>query len=211
MYQFVFLLIAPMLCCLAYSYCVFDDARERVTSLIVTRSERKSYYLASALAVFAAGFLIIFIPLFLSQLIYLVAVPFDAYVPAQYQRAFLDDAFKYNQYFRSLANNQPYLYNLLYCLIPALFYTLIGLLSFSLSLFYKKRRFIIITLPYILYIIETYAADIFRFPTWSLFRVALPSWLMSIPWTHLAIFTAALMTINIAALAVKIHGSGDEL
>lgn len=211
-YQFIFLLIAPLLSCMAYSYCYFDEVKYRVSNIIVSKTGRRKYYLSSALVVFIGGFLVIFVPLILSLLAFLIAVPSNAYASIERMAAYQDQAFSTVLIFPSLVNNHPYIYNILYCFIPAIFCALIGLLSYSFSLYSKKNKFIIVSLPFILYVIYGFGTEIMGLTNWNLAHVIIPNFEMNgITLSHLIVPGVLLLLINACALIYKTKGSGDEL
>ena len=101
---------------------------------------------------FLGAFLILFFPLILEQLILFLVCPVDTpYIMSSSSAA--DDyaaVFGAGAPLTALQLNQPYLLNLLYCVIPAATGGLMALLSYSLSLFLRKSRFLVLTLPRLL-------------------------------------------------------------
>jgi hypothetical protein len=210
----VCLVAIPLFSSMAYSYCCFDESRYGIKNVMLTKSSRGGYYISSAIAVFVGGFLVIFIPLVLNQLVYLAAVPFSAYASVQSGVPdYLDITYRNITYFAKLANNHHYLFNLLYCFIPSLVCALFGLLSFSISLLFKVNKFLLITLPLLIYLVVGYVlGQFFNAVDWFVPYMIMPTYNHSgMKLSHLIIVIVGLLLVNIGALFVKIRCARDEL
>lgn len=209
--QLAFLLFVPLLSCIAYSYCYFDESKNRAAVLVVARAGRRRYYVSSAAVVLAAGFLVIFIPMAFSQIAFLIALPSNPPAPVT-SPAYTDTALKNVTYFTFLANNAHYAYNFLYCFISAAICGLIGLLGYSISLFNRKNRFVVATIPFILYLISEFIFSLIGKAEWQLaFIIAPPIKIPGIKLSYLLVTAIGLLLINFSALFYKIHFTGDEL
>lgn len=199
-------LVAPM----AYAYGYFDDAKSGVVKFLIPRTGRKAYYLSNACTVFLGAFLILFFPLILEQLILFLVCPVDTpYIMSSSSAA--DDyaaVFGAGAPLTALQLNQPYLLNLLYCVIPAATGGLMALLSYSLSLFLRKSRFLVLTLPGLLWIVVDFGiasvAGLHRFTFNQLVqpRGTFPAW---------AAFAVVLLFLDIALIWGKLAFAKDEL
>lgn len=208
------LVAMPLFSSMAYSYCCFDESRYGIRNVILTRSSRSSYFITSAISVFAGGFLVIFIPLVLNQLVYLIAVPYSACASVQAGNVdYLDITYRNITYFAWIANNHHYLFNLLYCFIPALVCALFGLLSFSISLLFTVNKFLLITLPLIIFLVGGYMlCEFFNAYTWATQYIIRPSYLYNgMRLSHLIVQIVGLLLINIGALFLKIRYVRDEV
>lgn len=208
--QVFFLLFAPALPCLAYSYCYYDEYKFHLTSVMLPRLGRGKYFFSMAGAVFLAGFLVIFLPMFFSQLVFLTAVPSQSIVPVSSYVEQIDPVF-YMQFWRGLAVNHPYLYSFIYCMIPACFCSLLGMLSFSFSLFVQKNRFLVIALPYILYLVIMFGSSLLGLPSSTLPTVMIPDIMKKLPLTVTLVYAGVLILLNLLPLLSKVFLSKDEL
>lgn len=211
--SYAFLLIIPLLSCMSYSYCFLDESKCRIKNILIVTVGRAHYYISSAIVVFLGGFLIIFVPMLLSQLVFIVGVPITSNVPIDLSvPAYLDEAFSNILYFKNIANNYHYLYNFIYCFIPSFVFALIGLLSYSFSLIVKKNKYLIITLPFIIYLVLDFVLETYNKLNWTISHIITPSY--SIPGmtiSHLIIIVLSLLFINILLITSKIKFQKDEL
>lgn len=210
-YQASFSLIVPLFSCLAYSYCYFDEKKYGLSNIIISKTNRVKYYLSSTLVSFLGGFLVVFIPLLLGSLFFFIAVPMNAYAPIEYN---LLSSSRYStiNIFPHLAINFPYLYNIVYIFISSLFCGLIGLLSYSLSLYSRKNKFIVISFSFILFIISSLLCELFISGSWTLPHIMIPAFgIIGVTYSHLFIPLTLLIFINFLAIFIKIKFKKDEL
>ena len=166
----------PFLAALAYAYHSFDDRRSGVANVVIPRVGKRNYYLGNLLTSFLGAFFIVLIPLVLEQVVLLICCPTGtqnivAYEPLKdnYSQMFCN---KIGGSFTAFQLNHPYLNNFLYCLIPALTSGLFGAVAFSLSLFLRKSRFLVLTLPGIVWLVVGFLIAKFNFtmePGYALF------------------------------------------
>lgn len=217
---FSFMLIAPLIAGLAYSCCYFDESRYGARNLLIVREGRRGYYLSSAFTVFAGGFLVIFLPLLISQLVFCAAVPLASYASVSSDgygfvagaSSYAEDTYSLMQFFNGIAINHPYVFNLIYCVIPAVIFSLIGLLSYSLSLYFKKNKYLCLALPFLLYLILDSMLALSQMKAFSLTASAMPGFHTenlspAIP----VIVVLGLLLVNACALGNKIMFEKDEL
>lgn len=209
--QMFMMLFLPFVSSLAYSYCSFDDHQTGVYKFLFSRMKRSVYYGSAALATFLGAFFILFLPLLLRELVFILAVPLSSPILTPGYPV-SDLIFRNVNFWKSLALNNPYLYFFIYTLIPSLVGGLLGLLSFSLSLYYKKNRFLVLTLPGILTIAFSFICSITGNTGMVLGVLVLPPQNMSgIKLTPLIVEVAILIGINLLALIGKVRFQKDEL
>lgn len=166
----------PFLAALAYAYHSFDDRKSGTANVVIPRVGKQNYYLGNLLTSFLGAFLIVLIPMALEQVVLLICCP----VSTPYMIAYEPFKDSYNQMFcnkiggsfTAFQLNHPYLNNFLYCLIPALTSGLFGAVAFALSLFLRKSRFLVLTLPGIVWLVVGFLIGKFNFkmdPGYALF------------------------------------------
>lgn len=209
--QMFMMLLLPFVASLAYSYGCFDDYQTGVSKILFSRVKRSVYYHSAAFVSLLGAFLVLFIPLALRELVFMIAVPSNS--PVLTPGYPVDDlVFRNVNFWRSLCLNHPYVYFFIYTLIPALAGGLIGLLSFSISLYYKKNRFLVLTLPGILYIVFNFVCALTGHTGVSpSYLILPPQGVKGIEWMPLVIEILALILINLAALIGKVRFQKDEL
>lgn len=206
-------LVLPFCASLAGSCRYFDDASGGALKFVLPREGRGVYYRSGWLAVFLGGFLVVFLPLFLEQAVLCAAFPLKTPQTVSFS-AVTDELAMHLHYFRRLYLNHPYCYNLVYCVIPAAAAGLAGGLSYSLSLFTRKNRFLVVTLPGIVWIMSTYFLSAAGLHVYSALSLISPN--IGEPFNGpyaagLIVLFCLLALPNAAALAYKIHFAKDEL
>lgn len=210
--QIYFLFFFPFLVSMAFSSCAFDDKQAGINKLIIERSGRNNYYKSQAIVAFFSAFLIIFIPLLLSELAIMVAIPLYSNKITSYYPLEPDLIFRNVNFFQSLCYNHPYLYYFLYTIIGGAFGGLIGLLSYSISLHFKINRFLVITIPGIVYLVAMLLLNAFGLRAISPdILIVPPTNTEGIKLEYLLIFGGSLLLANLLAIWSKIHLTKDEL
>lgn len=208
--QTFFLILAPALSCLSYSYCYYDEYQYHLSPILLTKIGRGKYFFSMGGAVFLAGFLVIFLPMLLSQLIFLIAVPAQSIVPVSSYAEQIDPAINL-QFWRGFAVNHPYVYCFLYCVIPGVLCSLIGMLSFSFSLFVRKNRFLVISLPYIMYLVVVFGSSLLDLPSANLPKTMIPNISQIIAPSLTFLNAGILLLFNLILLLCKIIKAKDEI
>lgn len=203
----VLVLLIPFFASLSYSGCYFDQSKGGVLKFLVVRAGRKNYFLANLLTTFLGGFFMIFIPLLLTQVVLCIAFPLQSFYTISYSA--VTDVTSRNLLFHSLYLNHPYIFNLVYSIIPAFAAGCFAMMSFSVSLLCKKSRLLVLTLPGIVWILAWY---IFNNVPASSFN---PLFLL-IPMPHqvgisLVVLFLVLLFIPIVAILLKLFFIKDEL
>lgn len=207
-FKIFYFFLLPFLASMAYAYSCYDDSHSETLKILIPRMGRKSYYLSKALAVFFGAFTVVFLPLILEQILLCIAAPFS--LPFNFTRSAIIDLDEFSHgAMQGLYLNAPYLFNFIGCLLPAITAGFIGLLSYSFSLFFKKSKFVILTLPGILWIVIPFFLTAIVPSFWTV----VPDKLLRFgsdffPWV---IFTLGLFAVNILAIGGKLLFVKDEL
>ncbi|MCH3972229.1 MAG: hypothetical protein LKE53_05615 [Oscillospiraceae bacterium] len=161
-------ILFPFISSFAYSFHYFDDRSHGIANIILPRTGEKAYYTAQLITSFVSGFLVIFLPLILEQLVLLISCPATSSFNILRNGVIGDNVMsvKYNYTqngFSIFQMNHPYISNFIYSLVPALGGAFMAALSFCISFFVKnsKGRFLVLTLPGILWLVGGFAKDYF--------------------------------------------------
>lgn len=146
--------VLPLFSSLAFSNEILSAKENHSLQFLLTRMDRKRYYLATGLVAFGQAFLINLVFLLLSQLLWLIACPVTSQQPLT---QFVHTEFEGvgGLLFSSLFFNSPYLYNLLYMLLLSL---LSGAFAFfsSGSCFFLQNSLQVFLLPVLVYLAEDF-------------------------------------------------------
>ncbi|AEB76821.1 hypothetical protein [Clostridium botulinum] len=136
-------MIAPLIACLIYSDTYCEDYKTGVYKSILTKVEKKHYYLSKALVNFLVTFFVFFIPLIINEILCLITFPkkgyFNNFGLPSYDIGYSN--FNSDWMLDLLRIKSLFLYSLTYIVIISLFAALFSVLAFSIQLYYKKNRF----------------------------------------------------------------------
>lgn len=207
----LYMFALPFMASLAYSYCYIDEYKCGVGKSIICRESRVLYFISQAIVTFIGAFLVIFIPLILNQLLWLIEIPaytFHSVASVPYK----DFPLLNIMFFKSEFLNNPYIFNLIYALIPAVVGALVGLLSFSLSLVLKKNKFFLLTIPGIIYIMVSLISAMLGHPNYAIAYVLQPTPAVGgITFTYLLVLIILPLLINVLLIAFKVLKKRDEI
>ena len=159
-------LLLPFIATVGYSSLYFKDYKSGAYKILFTKSNRDHYYWAGYIISYFSGFIPVFMFYFFNLLLWSISLPLDSlYNPMQLPIS--DISTKYLQ-FPILLIKSPYLFSLLYCIIPAIMGGCASSLSYAISLFYKNNKFIIISLPPVIYIIYNFVFSMMGLPGFSI-------------------------------------------
>ena len=209
--QLYFLFFFPFVASMAFSTCAYDNKKTGISKFIIQRSGRKNYYVSQAFTIFCGAFLIVFISSALGELVTIAAVPLSSIKSNPYYPLMPDLPFRNVIFFQSVCYNYPYLYFFIYDVISGIFSGLIGLLSYSISLHSKINRFLVITIPGIVYLIAGLIFNTFGLHAMSPeYLVVPPTNIEGIKLEYVLFFACSLLIINLLAIWAKIHVDKDE-
>lgn len=154
--------LMPFLSAAVFGDSFFNDVRRRFAACVVSRSSLRAYVASGAVAASVGGFLVVLVPLAVSQLLAFVAFPvaagqdvFQLFVNTSAATA--DVTAWYRQtLFPGLFLNHRYLLNALFIVYDALWGGLLALASFVLSLYLRVSRLLVVGVPALALIVSTY-------------------------------------------------------
>ena len=161
-------MLMPLYASIAYSDMFYVNQKSGYNNFIFTRSSRKNNVTSNAIMVFISGFIIVFLPLLLNQILCLIAFPFENTTNlgiATYKAIQVH----YNYPLGGLSYHYPYLYNLVYCFIPAFFGGAFATLTLGISFWVDKGRVALFVLPFLLYQISTFILETTGNQTYSVY------------------------------------------
>lgn len=210
--QLYFMFLFPFVVSMAYASCAFDNRNEGVDKFVIQRAGIKNYYFSQALVTFLGAFLIVFFSTLLGQLVIIAAVPLHSVKINPYYPLSPDLPFRNVVFFQDLCYNYPYLYFFTYNIIGGIFGGLIGLLSYSISLHFKINRFLILTIPGMLYLGAGLILSAFGLHALCpQYLVVPPIITKGVQLKYVLILAGILFTINFMAIFIKTHFMKDEL
>ena len=148
---------------LAFSDFYDTDQRAGIYPALITRCSSNAYHVSGAILCFLGAFAVIAAPLLISQ--GLMFFLFPAQTVVNERLATINPLWKQmwgeGVLFPSLFFNHPYLTNLLYIFYDGLMAGTWALVSYVLSLFVRKARFLFLILPVVLLAAVSYTAGCF--------------------------------------------------
>lgn len=210
--QILTTMFLPFAGALAFGYSHYDNKSTGAIKLALPRAGRGVYYRSIACVIFVGGFLVVFLPLLLEQLILGLAFPWQMSTNVSSYPS-VDDytkAMGIPEAYAALKMNAPYLYNLLLAVVQAATAGLLAWCSYTFSLFFHRSRFLILTLPGILlWLIPQFALQgNMKFYDFYHSLLKLGQKTDFLKWLILA---GGLLIVNVILMEIKIHFIKDEL
>ncbi len=152
----LYYLLLPLLASLAYGWSYFTEKKSGYVKNVVTRIDKKKYYLAKYIAVFLAGGAVVAIPLLVNVLTVACVVP--AYQPDIYYQIYYN---MYQHYLAWMFYSMPALYVIYVMVLDFVFAGLIAVLSLALT-FFVNNRFAVVLLPMLFFMWVQYMEELVR-------------------------------------------------
>ncbi len=152
----LYYILLPLLASLAYGWSYFTEKKSGYVKNVVTRIDKKKYYLAKYLAVFLAGGAVVAVPLLVNVLAVACVVP--AYQPDMFYGMYY--VMDYHYMIR-LFYSMPALYVAYVLVLDFVFAGLIAVLSLALT-FFVNNRFAVVLLPMLFFMWVQYMQDLAR-------------------------------------------------
>ncbi|MBO8170190.1 MAG: hypothetical protein H0Z35_13605 [Thermoanaerobacteraceae bacterium] len=152
-----YMFLLPLLASLAYADTYYLNNRLGVYKYILTRCHKKNYVLAKGIVVAFSGFIVIFVPLLINQLLYFIIAPLNSSKNILGWPAYMFIETK-NMIFANLFLNSPYLYNILYMVLAGIVGSLAALTSYAISFITNKSRLIIVATPLVIYLVSSFVS-----------------------------------------------------
>jgi len=155
----VFIFVLPLISSMAFADTYYTEMNTGIYKNILTRCKKSNYIISKGIITFVSGFLVVFIPLLLSQFLSLIIAPVNSCIDVTNLPSFIFMHTE-NMVFQELFLNHPYLYNFLYIVISGIFGAVLALLSFALSFLPIRSRLLIIATPTVLYIVQAFISTL---------------------------------------------------
>ena len=152
----LYYILMPLMAPLAYGWSYFTEKKSGYVKNVVTRIDKKKYYLAKYIAVFLAGGAVVAIPLLVNVLTVACVVP--AYQPDIYYQIYYN---MYQHYLAWMFYSMPALYVIYVLVLDFVFAGLIAVLSLALT-FFVNNRFAVVLLPMLFFMWVQYMQDLAR-------------------------------------------------
>lgn len=204
-YVFYFFAVS-LIASLPFSDSFLKDKHSRSLCAILTRCEWGSYIKSGLFLTFVSGFIVIFVPLLLSQALAFIVFSPTGDMPMKIWGTGAWDAVQATDacVFPSLALNHPYLNNMIFIFYASLFAGLNAVISYVISLLGVSKKLFVLCLPTILCIVYngiiSFASgslriDIYLFPDDLVSKNTLFFFL--IPVVQLLIIAAGLIALRV--------------
>ena len=147
----LFYFLFPLLAASSYGWSYFMELKSGYVKNVVVRAGKRNYFLAKYLATFAAGGLVVLIPLAVDFLAMFMIFP--AYPPNSLYSIY------YSVFgttvFADLFYTAPLIYVLIYMILNFLFGGLAAVMSFAIA-FFVRNRFAVVLFPFFLFLVIEY-------------------------------------------------------
>lgn len=165
-FYFVFI---PILAILPFGLQYYDEKNSKYKEYLISKGSRKSYYLSKFIISFVSGFITILIFLIVNYIIVHLIYPNNFILGGTFLEpdsgAFLEKIFYSN----------VNLYEFIYIVINSLIAGILSLLSLSLCmLFNYKNGFLVIAVPFIIYIVQSVVLFFFN-PHYDINQIIQPA------------------------------------
>jgi len=205
-----YLIALPFVVSLVYSDTYYIDNNTGMVKNIIVRCKKSKYLLAKGLVVYTSGFIVIFIPLIVEQVLCLFVSPITGRLDILHTKAYEFPFVKYIQ-FSEMFVNHPYLRNFLIISLASLFGGSISLFSYALSFINKKSRLFVVAFPGILYIAYNLVVEFFDERWLGLSYYLYSSVTFSGRTSYIIIVLAAMTLLSTFIIVSKSMISKDEL
>lgn len=145
LYYSLFFLLIPIFAAFPYGWSYYMETKKGYIKNVITRTDKKKYYISKYIAVFVAGGLAVLIPLLINFMVV------SCFVPARMTSVIYDQYINIppTNMWSQIAYTHPYLYVFMYMILDYVFSGLIAGLCMTVSLFFKNRV-VVVLLPFFL-------------------------------------------------------------
>lgn len=150
-----YMFLLPLIASLAYADTYYLNNKLGVYKNILTRCHKKNYLLAKGIVVVVSGFIVIFAPLVINQLLCFVIAPLNSSKNILNWPAYMFIPTD-KMIFENLFLSSPYLYNILHMVLAGVAGSLAALMSYAISFIFDKSRLIIVATPLVIYLVSNF-------------------------------------------------------
>lgn len=140
----IFYYILPLATCLPFSLSLLDEIKSGYLRQMALKKGQKRYYLAKYIVTFISAFLLAAIPIIINIIITACFVP--AYTPDPLEQIYSSQYF--GRYLASVFYSKPFLFIVIFTVLPGVFCGLWADLIMSISLF-VHNKFAVVIIPYV--------------------------------------------------------------
>ena len=140
----IFYYILPLAACLPFSLSLLDEIKSGYLRQMALKKGQKRYYLAKYIVTFISAFLLAVIPIIVNIIITACFVP--AYTPDPLDQIYSSQYF--GRYLASVFYSKPFLFVVIFTVLPGVFCGLWADLIMSISLF-VHNKFAVVIIPYV--------------------------------------------------------------
>lgn len=160
----LFYLILPILAILPYGLSLYTDNRTGYGRLIMVKVKHGQYYLAKYIAVFCSSAFVVGFTLLLSVVMLSVVIPWGR--PDGTHIHIISGTAMFSEIFYL----HPAWYMFFYTILDMLFGGLFGVMALAVS-YLAKSRFMVLSIPYMIYWMEWLLSTTFGFPQYSMYNI----------------------------------------
>lgn len=193
---------------IAFADTFLEDKKGHVLNFIITRCNKSLYILSKGIVVFFSGFIVIFLPLLIHQLLCIAALPLYTASEVIVGNPTYDRYYLTKLYFQGLHAVNPYLHNLLYIFLDGLFGGTIAVFAYSLSFLKNVNRYIVMIFPTVLFFTENFLFALLGMANYSLSYYLYAT--TGIKGLDYKVFTYSLAALLIVSLLIIILSSNME-
>ncbi len=140
----IFYYILPLATCLPFSLSLLDEIKSGYLRQMALKKGQKRYYLAKYIVTFISAFLLAAVPIIINIIITACFVP--AYTPDPLEQIYSSQYF--GRYLASVFYSKPFLFMVIFTVLPGVFCGLWADLIMSISLF-VHNKFAVVIIPYV--------------------------------------------------------------
>lgn len=206
--------LLPFLAAMAYADCYYVEYTQCISQLTLSRSDKGIFLTAKFVIVAIGGLVISVLPFLINQLFCLIAFPITSAAhysnwPSNSDVLFLATR---TMLFPKLYLGTPYLANLIHILIAGLYGLLCAISTFSISLFFRRNRLIVLGLVSVVFFIGSYLVEMLGIGFVTISRyVEADNSVRGLKIEYLITVASVLLFANLSAVLVKISVFKDEI
>lgn len=160
----LFYLILPIIAILPYGLSLYTDNRTGYGRMIMVKVRHGHYYLAKYIAVFCSSAFVVGFTLLLSVIMLSAVIPWGR--PDGTHLFIIGGSGMFSEVFYLY----PAWYMFFYTMLDMLFGGLFGVMALAVS-YIAKNRFMVLSIPYMIYWMEWLLFTTFGFPQYSIFNI----------------------------------------
>lgn len=139
-FYYVFSTLLPILCVVVFSDSYYRDRTKNTLPVLLMRTSPEKYYFSKGIAVFASGFVVVFVSLFINYMLCFITFPINkgcdfTMFPTYYSDFFINGSWSDGILMEELFALNPYLYNFLFLIFTSLTGGVYAAIVYNISYF----------------------------------------------------------------------------